>query len=108
MAKQYMLPLLRRLTNLRTEVATGRTRRNYGVGRESRARSSLGEDGNREAGTVDWAGEKNVCSAYACLFARMPGENATKKTGPVKKEWQVGETTTAGGARARTGRMEPS
>ena len=34
MAKQYMSPLLRRLTNVRTEVATGRTRRNYGVGRE--------------------------------------------------------------------------
>ena len=35
MAKQYMLPLLRRLTNLQTEVATGRTRRNYGVGRKT-------------------------------------------------------------------------
>ena len=34
MAKQYMMPLLRRLTNLRTEVATGRTRNHYGVGRE--------------------------------------------------------------------------
>ena len=34
MAKQYMLPLLHRLANLRTEVATGRTRRNYGVGRK--------------------------------------------------------------------------
>ena len=34
MAKQNRSPLLRRLANLRTEVATGRTRRNYGVGRE--------------------------------------------------------------------------
>ena len=34
MAKQYMMPLLRRLTNLRTKVATGRTRNHYGVGRE--------------------------------------------------------------------------
>ena len=43
MAKQYMMPLLRRLTNLRTEVATGRTRNHYGVaGASSRARSSLG------------------------------------------------------------------
>ena len=31
------------------------------------------EDGNREAGTVDWAGEKNVCSAYACPALRLLG-----------------------------------
>ena len=34
MAKQHTMRLLRRLTNLRTEVATGRTRNHYGVGRE--------------------------------------------------------------------------
>ena len=61
MAKQYRSPLLRRLRNLQTEVATGRTRRSYGRGAFSE------EGGNREAGTVDWAaGEKSVCSAYAC------------------------------------------
>ena len=53
MAKQYMMPLLRRLTNLRTEVATGRTRNHYGVGRELTGEELSEEDGNRKAGTVD-------------------------------------------------------
>ena len=38
-----------------------------------RCRARHGEDGNREAGTVDWAGEKNVSSAYACPALRLLG-----------------------------------
>ena len=73
MAKQHMLPLLRRLTNLRTEAATGRTRRNYGVGRELTGEELSRRKTEIEAGTVDWAGEKNVCSAYACPALRLLG-----------------------------------
>ena len=115
MAKQYMLPLLHRLANLRTEVATGRTRRNYGVGRELTG-EELSWRKTEIAGTVDWAGEKNVRSAYACPALRLLGtprlstrlgdssavaaiknfgvawrmRGPPKKTGPVEKEWRPG------------------
>ena len=127
MAKQYMLPLLHRLANLRTEVATGRTRRNYGVGRELTG-EELSWRKTEIAGTVDWAGEKNVRSAYACPALRLLGtprlstrlgdssavaaiknfgvawrmRGPPKKTGPVEKEWQVGRDNNSRSRRPRT------
>ena len=80
MAKQYMLPLLRRLTNLRTAKwpPVGRAATTV-----SGPRGALSEeDGNREAGTVAWAGEKNVC--YACPALRLLGTPSlpTRLLGP--------------------------
>ena len=48
MAKHYMLPLLHRLANLRTEVATGRTRRLRCRARAHGRGALSEEDGNRE------------------------------------------------------------
>ena len=99
-------------------MATGRTRNHDGVGRKL-----TGEELSRKKTEIarlelDWAGEKNVCSAYACPALRLLGIPALwlgrmrgpqKKTGPVKKEWQVGRDNNSiteaadGGARLARG-----
>ena len=63
------MPLLRRLTNLRTEVATGRTRK----GASSRARSSLVGRRKSQGWNGGLGGRKKLCSAYACPALRLLG-----------------------------------
>ena len=166
MAKQYMLPLLHRLANLRTEVATGRTRRNYGVGREltgeelSRRKTEIArlerwtgrakktsvrrtparhcacpalrllgtprlptQLGDSSSAIKKLRGLGGTCQAQSRNTMQksfMPCKNRVKssrpyvqvwpgrmrgqprKTGPVKKEWQIGRDNDSRSRRPRT------
>ena len=93
MAKQYMSPLLRRLTNLRTEVATGRTRRNYGVGR-AHGRGILSGSGLCQKGILS-AARKEFCEEGILSGRNSASAEFCQEAGSARKDFVSDEAGSA-------------